>query len=315
MTACWRIATPRSRPAALAAIDLWAGSPAELEAALTRIAGRAPAAGRISLRPMLGIDIGIVARIDATHATLMPHGGPAVLDALAEALNSAGLTHTPEPAARERFPEAGSDVEAEMLAALARAPSPLAVDLLLDQPRRWQGRPAGEPTERDRRLNRLIDPPLVAAVGPPNVGKSSLLNALVGRSAALVADEPGTTRDHIGATIDLAGLVVHWVDTPGRRAASGVEARAIEASEAVIASADLVLAVGDAGSADPRAVLPREADLVVASRSDLGLPAWGYDQAVSARTGEGLAGLVERIRDALVPPADLQSADPWRFFA
>ena len=83
----------------------------------------------------------------------------------------------------------------------------------------------------------------------------------------------------------------------------------------MIASADLVLAVGDAGSADPRGVLPREADLVVASRSDLGLPAWAFDRPVSARTGDGLAGLVERIRDALVPPADLQSADPWCFFA
>ncbi len=315
MTACWRIATPRGRPAALAVIDLHADTPDSLDAALRSVLGHVQAVGDITLRPICGTDTGIAARVDPTHALLMPHGGPAVLDAIARALADLGLAHEADPTPRDQFPEAASDVEAEMLAALARAQSPLAVDLLLDQPRRWAGKEPREPSDRDLRLNRLVDPPLVAAVGPPNVGKSTLLNALVGRAAALVADEPGTTRDHVGATLELAGLVVHWVDTPGRRDTSGVEAQAILAAEPVIEAADLVLGLGDARSPDPRSVMSRTPDLVVASKGDLGLPGWACDLTISAVTGEGIDTLVARVRDALVPPSDLDSPEPWRFWA
>ncbi len=315
MTARWRIATPRSRPAALAIIELSSATLHDLDTALARIAGAVPAVGAITLRPICGVDTGIIARLSPTHAALMPHGGPAVQDAIADALDDLGFERADQPTPREQFPEAESDLEAAMLVALARAPSPLAADLLLDQPRRWRNADPDRPaTDRDRRLSRLIDPPVVAAVGPPNVGKSSLLNALVGRAAALVADEPGTTRDHIGATVDLAGLVVHWVDTPGRREAVGVEAQAIQSAEPVIRTADLVVAIGDGSSTDPRSVCPREPELVVAARSDVGPPAWRADLALSVRTGSGLEALVAAVRDALAPPADLESPEPWRFW-
>ncbi|MEL6795502.1 MAG: GTPase, partial [Planctomycetota bacterium] len=191
MTARWRIATPRSRPAALAVIELSADTLHNLDTALMQAIGTVPAVGAVVLRPICGIDTGIAARLGPTHTVLMPHGGPAVLDGIASSLTAFGLEEATDPAPRQRFPEAESDIEAEMLAALSRAQSPLAVDLLLDQPRRWGSQTAHdrEPNDRDRRLNRLIDPPLVAAAGPPNVGKSSLLNALAGRRAALVADE------------------------------------------------------------------------------------------------------------------------------
>lgn len=315
MSVRWRIATSRNRPAALAVIDLSADSSPSLDAALAAVLGLVPAVGTIALRPFCGIDTGIAARATATNAVLMPHGGPAVLDGVSAAFGRLGFEHAQRPPLRDRFPEAASDLEAEILGALAQAQSPLALDLLLDQPRRWGVSPIGPASDRDRRLNRLIEPPLVAAVGPPNVGKSSLLNALVGRAAALVADEPGTTRDHVGAVVDLGGLVVHWVDTPGRRDASGAEAEAIRNAQPVIESADLVLAIGDGASPDPRSVTPRPADLVVAARSDLGSPGWRHDLAVSARHGSGLERLVARVRDALVPPEDRESPDPWRFFA
>ncbi|QKK10189.1 MAG: GTP-binding protein [Planctomycetota bacterium] len=113
-----------------------------------------------------------------------------------------------------------------MLETLSRAVSPRAVDLLLDQPARWaaQGLPAppldtpSTSPELSRVLDRLVVPPLVVAIGPSNVGKSTLLNRLAGRPVAVTADEPGTTRDHVGSLVDLDGLIVRYVDTPGLQA-------------------------------------------------------------------------------------------------
>jgi tRNA modification GTPase len=213
-----------------------------------------------------------------------------------------------------------------MLAALSRARSPLAIDLLLDQPRRWAGASPRDDNERDRALRRLIDPPLVVALGPPNVGKSSLVNALAGRCVSIVADEPGTTRDHVGVMLDLAGLVVRYVDTPGLlEAPSEIEREAMSIALELAASADLLVLVGDASAApipipslgarpEPSRAL-RDWSVTLAARSDLGLPAWPYDAAVSSRTGDGLIGLSDLIRDRLVPPAMLADPSPWVFWA
>lgn len=308
-----RVTTPRSRPAALATIDLAADSPSELETLLGRVCGSAVDPGCIGLRRFAGVDEGLLVRTTPTHAMLMPHGGPAVLDQLVDALVASGCDPSGIARPRELFPEAASDLEAATLAALARAASPLAVEPLLHQPDRWAGEPWRAPGPRDLRLRRLIDPPLVVVVGPPNVGKSSLLNALAGREAAIVDDAPGTTRDHIGAMLDLGGLVVRWVDTPGRRSAEGVEAQAIEASKLLDRGADLLVAVGDFRSEDPRALAEAEPGLTLAARADLGRPGWGFDGAVSAKTGEGLGELVAMVRDTLVPPADLDDPSPWVF--
>ncbi|MEL6497211.1 MAG: GTPase [Planctomycetota bacterium] len=320
MTVRWRISTPRSRPAALATVDLVAHVESEMNAALRVITGNTTAVGGVTLRRIAGVDHGIVARPSGTHALLMPHGGPAVLDSISRVLIGFGFRNESMLSPRDRFPESRSALEAEVLVALASAPSPLAVDLLLSQPDRWAGVADREANDRDRRLNRLVHPPIVAAVGPPNVGKSSLLNALVGRQAALVADEAGTTRDHIGATVELAGLVVHWVDTPGRRPATGVEARALQNAEQAIEAAHLLIAIGDAASGDPRSATTHPIDIVVAARSDLGRPDWPADHTVSVQAGgerahAGLADLVAGIRDRLVPPADIASPDPWRFWS
>ena len=310
----YRLTTPRSRPAALATIDLRAGSRGELDQSLDSICGRPTRIGSISLRSLAGVDRGLVVRPSATEAILMPHGGPAVIEAILERLAGLGLAHEQiAPAPTTVYPEAATLVEAAALAALSRASSPLAVDLLLEQPARWNGVGPRVPEARDLRLRRLIDPPLVVVIGPPNVGKSSLLNALAGRDAALVDDAPGTTLDHIGATIDLAGLVVRWVDTPGRRQTTGLESEAIELSMKLEASADLVILAGDHRSVDPREMFESEPGLVVATRSDLGLPDWPCDAAVSSKTGEGLRDLVSAVRERLIPSRDLESAEPWVF--
>lgn len=94
----------------------------------------------------------------------------------------------------------------------------------------------------------------VAIVGAPNVGKSSLLNALAGREAAIVFDEPGTTRDIIEVALDLDGFPFVLRDTAGlRNAANAVEKEGIRRALATAANADVVLALFDATA--PQSVL------------------------------------------------------------
>jgi tRNA modification GTPase len=97
----------------------------------------------------------------------------------------------------------------------------------------------------DARRGRVVREGLqIAIVGRPNVGKSSLFNALVGASRAIVTDVPGTTRDLVTEVIDLEGLRVTLVDTAGLREATDiVEAEGVARSRQAIRVADLVLVV------------------------------------------------------------------------
>jgi tRNA modification GTPase len=92
----------------------------------------------------------------------------------------------------------------------------------------------------------------VAIIGPPNVGKSSLLNALAGRDAAIVFDEPGTTRDIIEVTLDLDGFPFVLRDTAGlRETGSAVEQEGIRRALATAEEADVVLRLEDASLGVP----------------------------------------------------------------
>src|SRR5882762_4519062 len=93
----------------------------------------------------------------------------------------------------------------------------------------------------------------VALVGAPNVGKSSLLNALAGQDVAIVTAHPGTTRDRIERSIDIGGLVLNVIDTAGLRAtADEVEQLGIDRTLAAVGEADIVLELVDATSAPER---------------------------------------------------------------
>jgi tRNA modification GTPase len=145
----------------------------------------------------------------------------------------------------------------------------------------------------------------VVLAGPPNVGKSSLLNALARRDAAIVSEEAGTTRDVIEVHLDLAGLPVIVSDTAGIRETGGsIEREGIRRSLASAADADLSVWLTDIHAPEP--LLPDEirqaADrtLLVLNKTDLAIgapqPTLPDDMiAISVKTGAGLDLLTTRI--------------------
>ncbi len=279
--------------------------------------------GRAVLREIPGVDTVVIARIALDSAMIFPHAGPAVITLLANALEAAGVARAPSLSPREAYPEAADELEARMLVALARAQSPLAIDLLLDQPRRWAARSLDQrdpahilPDEDSRRLRHLIDPPLVVALGAPNIGKSSLVNALAGRGVAIVADMPGTTRDHVGVSLDLAGVVVQYVDTAGvsPTPSDDLDRLSQQAARRIASEADLILLCADAIADYPAPPAPHPAILRIGLRADLGPPAAGADLLVSVTKGSGLQELTAAIGDRLVPPAIRKDPRAWVFW-
>ena len=152
----------------------------------------------------------------------------------------------------------------------------------------------------------------IVIAGPPNAGKSTLLNRLAGHEAAIVTPLPGTTRDVLRERIQLDGMPLHLLDTAGLRAQPGdaIEAEGIRRAEAALARADRILFVIDA-AADPgasayeaqRARLPAQVPVtLVFNKIDLCVPAVGRPAAgidsirVCARTGEGLETLRSHLK-------------------
>jgi tRNA modification GTPase len=312
-------------PGAIAVAQV-AGPPDGVDALLAALGGRpAPAAGAVAWRRFGEIDDGVVARMRAGHALVMPHGGPRIRQRIGARLEELGaIEASGEERAREEYPEAADDLERAMLATMARAASPMAIDLLAAQPARWRALgtngACGTPTARDRRLMRLVDPARMAIVGPANAGKSTLLNALAGREVAIAHDMPGTTRDAVAARIDFAGVVADVFDTPGvRDAMDAIERAAAELAAHAVARADLVIVLTAPGLGWRAPGTPIDAVhlrvLNQCDRADAAGCAEAADAAlaVSAHTGDGLEPLVAQVRDALVPPEDLADPRPWRF--
>lgn len=142
----------------------------------------------------------------------------------------------------------------------------------------------------------------VVIAGPPNAGKSSLLNALARRDVAIVSPEAGTTRDVIDVALDLGGVPAIVSDTAGIRETEGqVEREGIRRALVQARQADLVLWLVDAASDAPARDVPPEmvapAVLRVLSKADLAAPPppWPVDATVSARTGAGMVELVSAI--------------------
>jgi tRNA modification GTPase len=145
----------------------------------------------------------------------------------------------------------------------------------------------------------------VALLGPPNAGKSSLLNALARREAAIVSEEAGTTRDVIEVRLDLDGYPVIISDTAGIRETEGlVEREGIRRSLAAAREADLTLWLSETGLDSPPLSISREMVLLVRTKVDLAessLPvpsatAWGEGAvSISTKTGAGIDALIRTI--------------------
>jgi tRNA modification GTPase len=142
---------------------------------------------------------------------------------------------------------------------------------------------------------RLREGFLVLILGPPNAGKSTLLNALARREAAIVSDEPGTTRDLIEVDLDLGGLPITLVDTAGlRESESAVERIGVARARARAGEADLILWLSEGGAEAPPDFGGEAEVLRVATKADAVAPALGA-LALSAREGRGIETLCGEI--------------------
>ena len=135
----------------------------------------------------------------------------------------------------------------------------------------------------------------VAIIGAPNVGKSTLLNALAGRDAAITSEHAGTTRDVIEVRMDLGGLPVTLLDTAGlRETDDAVESIGIERAKARAQQADLRVFLVEYGN-QPE-IAPQEDDIVLLAKADR------HDnvtEGVSGKTGRGISELVDKLSQTL----------------
>ena len=173
---------------------------------------------------------------------------------------------------------------------------------------------------RGRQLARGIP---CALVGQPNVGKSSLLNALAGFERAIVTDIPGTTRDTVEANVELGGLPLRLIDTAGLRDSDDpVERMGVERSRAAMEQAELILVLWDSSArvtGEEVALLERAVELaptiLVWTKGDLPtapipvleLPEGLQVVELSARTGEGL----DRLEEAVAALFPRESGTPY----
>ncbi|MBS0470052.1 MAG: tRNA uridine-5-carboxymethylaminomethyl(34) synthesis GTPase MnmE [Proteobacteria bacterium] len=151
----------------------------------------------------------------------------------------------------------------------------------------------------DARRGEIVrDGLFLTVIGPPNAGKSSLINALAQRDVAIVAETAGTTRDVIEVRLDIGGYAVIVADTAGlREAADAIESEGVRRALARAQHSDLVLLLLDSSVDDPLAGLPvgTTGDLVVWNKADLPGPVEREGLRLSLKTGAGLDAVVSAI--------------------
>jgi len=211
---------------------------------------------------------------------------------------------------RSKLIEAAALIEAEidfpdedLPGELARRAGPLLQTLADDMARHLDDAHRGE---------RIRDGYRIAIIGPPNAGKSSLLNALAQREAAIVSDIPGTTRDVVEVRLVLAGYPVWIADTAGlREAADAIEAEGVRRALARAEEADLRIGVVEIGADAPaelRAAM-QEGDILVHSKADLTEAHKSADLLeVSAVSGVGLALLHTQLESCVAETLDREEA-------
>jgi len=257
------------------------------------------------------------------------HGGTAAARAVIESLVEDGSREVPW--AEFAWHLASDDFSAEARIALAQARTERTAAILLDQLRgalREEWRiieslvASGRSSEAIQRLEQLrsrsqiglhlTQPFRVVLCGPPNVGKSSLINALLGYQRSVIFHQPGTTRDVLSSHTALDGWPVELSDTAGlREATDPIEAAGVDRARLELQRADLAVIVFDASQPQRemevqlKSRLPKA--LAVYNKCDLvrgGTPP-SPGLATSALTGEGIETLLTAISQALVPDAPM----------
>ncbi len=234
------------------------------------------------------------------------HGGVTVVRWLLNFLTEKGFTHV-EPS---ELPLA-NHLNAQAWRMLGKAKTKRTAGILLDQSTGNVSESSSEEIASFQNVaDHLIEPFTVALVGRPNVGKSSLLNALAGYQRSIVAPIPGTTRDLVSLTLALDGWPVTLTDTAGLRDSSDtLEALGIEKSRQAIQASDLVLYLiepddlphFDLDKVQATLGIATEKLLVVLNKEDLLQGEKGNIISVSSTNKTGLEGLSFQIVQRLIP--------------
>jgi len=280
----------------------------------------------------------VARRVSDEEVLLHCHGGTAAVARIESLLTDRGVLP-------RNWPDWAADthadpLQAEAMVALAKATTERAAGVLLDQ---YHGAlrarlneilaalTAGDSATAAREIDRLLAraslglhltaPWKVVLAGPPNSGKSSLVNALVGYSRAIVHAAPGTTRDVLTAETSIDGWPVVLVDTAGLRESDHpVEAEGVRRAREQLAAADLVLLVFDASrrGADEDVHdaygLGSRPTLVIRNKSDLLATPPGRPEGLltSALTGQGIPGLLRALANRLLPDPPIPGEPmPW----
>lgn len=253
-------------------------------------------------------DAVVVASDKGRVADLNVHGGVWVVHRVLELARAAGfdVVHPAIPPPLDTV-EGDTLLEREVMAWLPSARTELALRTLLRQVELWKAF-VPSATEADiratldrRALFHLLNPPRVAIVGVPNVGKSTIANQLFAQERSITADLPGTTRDWVGEIANIDGLPVMLVDTPGvRESGDAIEREAIARSSSQVHAADLVVVVLDPTQAweEQLALAEKWSEaLLVVNKADRART-WDIDRPVIktvGTTGEG----IDVLRDAM----------------
>jgi len=274
------------------------------------------------------IDEAIVAHGQSGAIEINIHGGPVVARAVMRRLVEAGASPAAaKPHADESFqlshPKWNNPaIGKEMLTALPAAASPLTLAVITNQ---WSAglsqltrndSPAAaqlrQAAGRFKLTAKLLNPPEVVLVGPPNVGKSALANELVGRAVSIVHDRPGTTRDWVRALALFSGVPVWITDTaglfdpPAELDIHEIDAQSVARARQRAEQADLVLLLSAGQPTATPDWLHAKHLLRVAAKCDACPAAPDAGLAVSSSTGQGLPEL----RAAVLSALELTDIDP-----
>lgn len=329
--------TPQGR-GAVATIKVWADLPSLLQKSEFSLPFRAANGKSFDAQPLGRVVFGfwgtdpseevVICRLSPEEFEIHCHGGLAAARRIMADLEVLPLS-TADWDVQTRASAGNLVTDCQL--ALTKATTLRTASILLDQEAAWREfvariipwAIAGEWSKLTAEINRalswqtlgqhLLAPFRVVLTGSPNVGKSALLNAMVGYQRSVVFDQPGTTRDVVTVETAVDGWPVRLIDTAGLRDnALGLEAAGIELAYEQLADADLVLQVFDATRPDDvpepgqASATIEEKTLRVLNKVDLlsesALPVpSNVAVSVSARTGFGVEALIAEIAEKLVP--------------